>query len=148
MVQQQLRVVCNSKAWYGKQGLVMVWYRKAWYGTATCPWTRAPTYSSTTHWLASHLTAVHSILLRSVHQLWSAKWSRVCILRGGIAQHRGADGEVASGGGAEQFWFIFGGGQVQGGSSGGQRWTNIVYTWRCTWTLDRCTWTYIVCTWR
>ena len=91
MVQQQLRVVCNSKAWYGKQGLVMVWYRKAWYGTATCPWTRAPTYSSTTHWLASHLTAVHSILLRSVHQLWSAKWSGVCILGGGIAQHRGAD---------------------------------------------------------
>ena len=48
VVQQQLRVVCNSKAWYGKQGLVMVWYRKVWYGTATCPWTWAPTYSSTT----------------------------------------------------------------------------------------------------
>ena len=57
------------------------------------------------HWLASHLTAVHSILLRSVHQLWSAKWSGVCILGGGIAQHRGADGCVPSGGGAEQVSF-------------------------------------------
>ena len=50
-------------------------------------------------WLASHLTAVHSILLRSVQQLWSAKWSEVCILGGGVARHRGAGGGVASDGG-------------------------------------------------
>ena len=50
--------------------------------------------------LASHLTAVHSILVRSVHQLWWAKWSEVAYLEVGNIW-KGGEGGVASG---EYFW--------------------------------------------